>query len=187
MLDWLNRSAIAKTVWIVGFLALAAVGIMITPQNKPPGTAFQIQLHPGYRPAGGRLIRDKSRIQSQLIQDRGTASARGFSYAPRRIELRCDSPINAFLVDLTDVPRSERAALQTHPDARKPGGVEVKPLKEYPILGDASGSTRIEWKVARWRLKHTLYKLVVECPSNPHAVIDVKIDYGGNEWDHVHY
>jgi len=85
MLDLVRSHSFTKSSILGVLFLLLMLWVVVTPRNKPPGTAFQIQLDPVYRPIGGRLIMDKSRSASALIQSRNAFERPGFSYAPRRM------------------------------------------------------------------------------------------------------
>ncbi len=171
-------------------VALAVFGVVALPQllpsKKPPGTHLRIQLDPSFQGGRSRDICQKSLDDSWLLRAERTTKVKGgmLSYLPRRIKIRCDNPVNAKLFDLSDVSSRELVALNIHPDARKPGN-NPKPLEEYPQLTTSEGQKQVDWQFNRtFRTWGTCrYRLVVDCPTDPHALIDVWVEYGDKRFD----
>ncbi|MCA9130094.1 MAG: hypothetical protein KDB22_23565, partial [Planctomycetales bacterium] len=78
-------------------------------------------------------------------------------------------------------------AIQTAPEAREHFHIASKGLLSFPLLGELKDGRHVQWPVRRWSWKPTFWKLVVECPTNPHAQVEVRIDYGGVEWESAHF
>lgn len=141
-----------------------------------------------YHPVGKKLIWDKSRGESQLVRMRGVTGKGAFiSRRPQRIELKSVDPINAYLVDCAHLSSDDLVALQMSPGPQQ-GDLKPKTLTEYPKLCKSSGQTQIDWHLPStyWPWSRAIYQLVVECPENPHATIDIWVDYGGQDWDESH-
>jgi hypothetical protein len=183
--QWLR----SKTAICLLASALFVLWILDTPVNKPPGNHFQIQLDEKYLPVASRTIFQKTRSESWIIRaERGWFGSRGMiSWRPQRIEIRCKSPVKATLFDLSHISGKELVALNTHPDARR-DGVIPKPLDEYPVLARCEGQVQADWRLNRWPLNwgRCQYRLVVECPGNPNAIVDVWVHYGGTRFDESH-
>ena len=122
-----KKKAILEVIWrwLRSKVVLCVMGCMVlvlwclyTPINKPPGTHIQIQLDRKYRPVGSATISQKSRNESWIVRgERGWLGSRGMiSFLPQLIQLRCDSPFNATLIDLSGISGKELIALNTHPE-----------------------------------------------------------------------
>jgi hypothetical protein len=161
--------------------------MMITPRGKPPGTVFTVQLDPVYRPVGSRTIHEKTYNESWLVRGRtgGRPRVGLIRYKPRKIQLTCDRPINAYLIDLSNISDEELVALNTHPDARMPG-VNPKPLAEYPMLRKSTGQKQVVWSLDEGWWGRCSYRLLIDCPQDPRASVEVRIDYGGKDYDFSH-
>jgi hypothetical protein len=176
------RPKLQHAILVLGGGLLAA-WLVLSPIGKPPGTLMTVQLDPVYHPVGSRTIRDKKTSQSWLVRARGGGSSKNNTrYKPRRIELTSDSPFNACLIDLSDISAQELAAFNTHPDAR-PAGVHPKPLSAYPKRQESIGKRQVVWNLNEGWWGRCSYRILIDCPQNPRATIEIRVDYGGRGYD----